>query len=48
MSVLQEASNLLDQFLADVQSKFADSQHQQGVLDALRAFSSAVDWQVLH
>jgi hypothetical protein len=48
MSVLQEASNVLDQLLADVRSKFADSQHQQGVLDAFRAFSSAVDWQVLH
>lgn len=45
MSVLQEASNVLDQLLADVRSKFADSQHQQGVLDAFRAFSSAVDWQ---
>lgn len=48
MNVLQEASNVLDQLVADVRSKFADSQHQQGVLDAFRAFSSAVDWQVLH
>ncbi|KAL0041584.1 hypothetical protein WJX79_008403 [Trebouxia sp. C0005] len=45
MNVLQEASNVLDQLLVDVRSKFADSQHQQGVLDAFRAFSSAVNWQ---
>lgn len=48
MNVLQEASNVLDQLLVDVRSKFADSQHQQGVLDAFRAFSSAVNWQVFH
>jgi len=46
MSFAQEASSVLDQLLGDIRSKFADSQHQQGVLDAFRAFAAAVNWRV--
>ena len=46
MSVAAEASHVLEQLLADFKGKFASSNHQQSALDAFRAFSAAVDWQV--
>lgn len=47
MDVMQEASNVLEQLMADVRGKFAHTQHQQGVLDSLKAFTAAVDWKVI-
>ena len=46
MDLMQEASNVLEQLVGDVRGKFAHSQHQQGVLDSLKAFTAAVDWKV--
>lgn len=45
-SVLHEASAVLDQLLSEVKAKFASSQQQQGVFEAIRAFTAAVDWRV--
>ena len=46
MSFAQEASQVWTQLFADVKQKFAESHHQQGVLESFRAFSAAVDWRV--
>lgn len=47
MDLMQEASNVLEQLIGEVRGKFAHSQHQQGVLDSLKAFTAAVDWKVI-
>lgn len=46
MNVTQEASHVLEQLVGEFKRKFADSQHQQGVLDSFKAFTAAVDWKV--
>lgn len=46
MNVTQEASQVLDQLVGGFKRKFADSQHQKGVLDSFKAFTAAVDWKV--
>ena len=43
---MHEASAVLDQLLSEVKAKFASSHQQQGMLDAIRAFTAAVDWKV--
>lgn len=45
MNVTQEASQVLDQLVGGFKRKFADSQHQKGVLDSFKAFTAAVDWK---
>ncbi|KAL3163246.1 hypothetical protein ABBQ32_009646 [Trebouxia sp. C0010 RCD-2024] len=47
MNVTQEASHVLEQLVGEFKRKFADSQHQQGVLDSFKAFTAAVDWKEL-
>lgn len=43
---MQEASHVLEQLVGEFKSKFAHSQHQQGVLGSFKAFTAAVDWKV--
>ena len=47
MNIMQEASNVLEQLVGEFRGKVADSQHQHGVLDSLKAFTAAVDWKVV-
>lgn len=44
--IMNEAAAVLDELLSEVKAKFASSQHQQGVVDSITAFTAAVDWTV--